>query len=189
MAQATVKEGDTMEKKEGDIDFDIVLKKNAKDSINLLPDDIGDDDIDSVWDSLVNDVKGEIGNGIEIVEDVKFVDKPITKPEDCTTSKVLAKMDVEFKELMARNVVTENALMIVMSAFEKIMSGRGITPGMINKLKELREISIKKDKLSAIQKYDAIASEINDSPGNEANALLMAILYVYYEIFFARVDF
>ena len=50
-----------------------------------------------------------------------------------------------------------------------------------------KEISMKKDKIEALGKYDNLASELNEAD-SETNAALTAILYVYYEIFFSGLD-
>jgi hypothetical protein len=179
--------------KDHGVDFDIVLNKEdpssndlARDLARSIPHPGGDDEIDGVFNDLLDHIN-KVKNSIEII-DVQYLEPPKTTINNAGSISSFdlldpaIGMDDQFTSI--GNPIIENALIIVLDGYIEVLQNDNndgtVSPTIIAMLKDLHNIMLRKDKRAIYQKYEELADNANASNHNELKAFLMILGRVYF---------
>lgn len=161
--------------------------------------DANDVDIDKLMQELVVETREAAGivPNLKIVPNLRVVAPPVTKKENLDPKRIetLAVIDPKITELLGtapKNYLMETYILGLFDGFLNILEKEHLPMDLMQQLRDLKDIAMRKDKIAAMQKWDVVAYNVqNRTPPTtqqEAYADLAAILKVFKKIFFTDLN-
>ena len=162
----------------------------------------GNDDIDVILEVLVREAREVIDNDFQpdpqdimIVEMPKIIEKPVTKAGEITSIESLSVVDPKITSVLGgtpQNYILETYLLGMFDGFLKAIDVDRFPIDLMNQLRKLKDISMRKDKIAAVQTWDVIvyAMQKIDPPSNmiEVFADVEAFLRIFKKLFFTDLN-
>ena len=156
-------------------------------------------DLDKVMDELVEETREVVAAvpKLRFVNKFKIIDPPLIRKEDLDIKNLdtLAALDPKFTDVLGatpKNYMMETYVIGLLDGYASILEKEHLPTDLLQQIKDLKDISMRKDKIAAMQKWDVIAYNIEgrNPPTNQHDAFadLKAVLKVFKKIFFTELN-